>query len=148
MINSLSNKVEQNNTMIQQMALKVTQIEEGRKNTIEPSPKAPPPPPPTSNNEAALADIRSNIARLEINLREMVSKERIIIENTVMAKAEELVKIIVSEKVSSETQLIASEIKMMMNELRDQDSDTISVAQSEIVSVTQKKKGGKKTYDL
>lgn len=125
--------------MLQQIALKVSQIEGERNN---------PPPVAVNNNEVALVDIRNSISQLEKSLRDTICKERMIIENTVMAKAEELVKRIVSEKVSSETQLIASEMKMMINELRDQDSDTMSLAQTEIRPLTHKKKGGKKTYDL
>jgi hypothetical protein len=139
-VNTLSCNIDKNNNMLQQLALKVSQIEGEKNNSQTPI--------VVDNNEGALVDIRNTVSQLEKSLRDTICKERMIIENTVMAKAEELVKRIVSEKVSSETQLIASEMKMMINELRDQDSDTMSLAQTEIRSLTHKKKGGKKTYDL
>lgn len=138
-MNGLSNKAENHAQIMRELSNKVNKLEEANK---------PPTQMLTRDNDAALSDIRNNITQIEKNLREMISKERMLIENTVMAKAEELVKRIVSEKVSSETQLIASEMKMLIQDMRDQDSDTMSIAQSEIRSITQKKKGGKKVYDV
>jgi hypothetical protein len=102
---------------------------------------------PTVDQET-IDEIRKSIVQLENNIKDKIMKERMLVENTIMAKTEELVKRIVSEKVASETQLIATELKLYINELYDQGSDTLSVAQSEIKSITQKKKGGKKTFDI
>ncbi len=138
-MNCLSNKAENHAHIMRELSNKVNKLEEANKPHTQVL---------TKDNDADLSEIRNNITLIEKNLRETISKERMLIENTVMAKAEELVKRIVSEKVSSETQLIASEMKMLIQDMRDQDSDTMSIAQSEIRSITQKKKGGKKVYDV
>lgn len=147
-INNMSSKIENNTISIREINKKMM---EGNVTAIAKSVMidTPPPPPPFKGvEESTIEEIRNSIAQLEKNINDKIMKERMLIENTIMAKAEELVKRIVSEKVASETQLISSEIKMYVNELHDQESDTMSIAQSEIKSITQKKKGGKKTFDI
>ena len=148
MMNGLSSKTENHSQIMRELSNKVLKLEEANKQKQEPIQSQTSTHLLTRENDTAISEIRNNIIQIEKTLRDTISKERMLIENTVMAKAEELVKKIVSEKVSCETQLIASEMKMLIQEMHDQDSDTMSLAQSEIRSITQKKKGGKKVYDL
>ena len=97
--------------------------------------------------ESEIDNLKLKIERLEHDIRELVSKERMIIENSIMLKTEEIIKRLVKEKVSIESEMLFNDVKNYVNEIMNE-SDNISVAQSEIKSLTQKKKGPMKKLSM
>lgn len=100
-----------------------------------------------------LDTLRSKLVHLESVVRDVVvtrdlGKERAIIENTVTAKVEESIKLMLRERVASETQTIMNTLKTYIDEQMEQQrerdmSDVVSVAPS-MSSGRGGKRGGKK----
>lgn len=143
MVSTISNNVDKTNVVLGELSKKVALIEnksggndsqalneiQQKLSTID-------------KQLSSIEEIKTRIAKLENN--------RMLMESSILAKTEELVKRMVKEKVASEMSLVSNEMKSYINNM-DKESDDISIAQSEITSLSQKKKsnkGNKNTLDI
>lgn len=141
MVNSLQCSIGNCNSTIMDVLHRVKTIEEHTTTSITPTAH-----PPQATNDPTiqalkndLETLRTKLNHLESVVREAVvsrdiGKERSIIENTVTAKVEESIKLMLREKVANETQVIMNALRTYVDEQLElkvgDTADSISIAPS------------------